>query len=938
MGKKIVAWMLGVSLILANTVPALAGEIESGVSQSSASGTQVSADSDTKEQSAEKPGTVVSVNGEEPQSAQSAAAGKNGQDEKTGPGTDGKTIEEEVPGAAASAGSKEAVSAGAETAAAGSKEAVSVGAETASAGSEEAVSAGPEEAAAAGSEEVSSGSSETSSAGSEETTSSDSSEASSAGSEETPDPEEIAASEEVEEELEETTELDAAVASGALNSTVRWELTGTGNALTLNITGSGPMYTMKYSYYWEEYDLGWAIMESAPWHAYRSRIKSVVISSGITSIETCAFQSCTSLETISIPNTVIAIGANAFRDSTLRRVVLPSSVVQLGNFAFRDCKELVSADLHAAKLTKLREYTFYGCEKLKYASLPETLTGYVGGNTFMNCYELESMVLPQGMTKIPSMTFANCHALKEVVIPSSVTEIEWAFGGCRSLSRITIPSGVTRIEANAFHHTSALESINIPDSLTELENYVFQASGLKSVTIPSSVTSIGKGTFSDCTSLTSVTIPSSVTSIGEEAFKGAEALPSLTIPSGVKTIGDRAFNMCYNLRTIYIPAGVTSIGADAFDMNYPQVINDETGEWDPMGSLDIYYGGTKAAFDKYGLNLDSRTITVHYGASENDAGFYNGVSYADVFDFDYYIAKYPDVKKAYGTNRAGALKHFVTNGMKEGRQGCADFDVISYRKEYRDLRKAYGDDLTKYYMHYINSGKADGRNGTGCTVLQNPVTSLDDVDYSAIYDYFYYTEKYPDVLKAYGLNDDKVLAHFVNNGLKEGRQGIDEASVPAEKQCKTVSLFRFYSSANKDHFYTMSEAEKNSLIAQNKAGKTSYVYEGVGWKIQTKKLRDNVVVYRFYDTKNKDHFYTINVTERNNIIANYNAGRSSYRYEGVGWYTPKKSGIPLYRFYNSQAKDHFYTTSAAEKASLIASWEAGRTKYQYEGIAWYCAE
>lgn len=149
---------------------------------------------------------------------------------------------------------------------------------------------------------------------------------------------------------------------------------------------------------------------------------------------------------------------------------------------------------------------------------------------------------------------------------------------------------------------------------------------------------------------------------------------------------------------------------------------------------------------------------------------YKGKNYNRVYDFDYYINKYADVKKAYKNNPAGALAHFVNFGMKEGRQGRSSFDVYSYKNRYSDLRSAFGNDLTKYYLHYINTGYKEGRKGTKCTTIQNPITKLNGQDYSRVYNYNYYINKYPDVKKAYGGDDIAVLQHFINNGMKEGRQ------------------------------------------------------------------------------------------------------------------------------------------------------------------------
>lgn len=149
---------------------------------------------------------------------------------------------------------------------------------------------------------------------------------------------------------------------------------------------------------------------------------------------------------------------------------------------------------------------------------------------------------------------------------------------------------------------------------------------------------------------------------------------------------------------------------------------------------------------------------------------YNGVDYSAVYDFNYYISKYADIKRVYGNDENGALRHFVLFGMKEGRQAKESFDVTSYRYQYADLRKAFGTDLPKYYMHYVNNGAKEGRKATGVTSIQNATTVYNGVDYSAVYDYYYYIEKYKDLKKAYENDENAAIKHFVEAGMSEGRQ------------------------------------------------------------------------------------------------------------------------------------------------------------------------
>ena len=85
----------------------------------------------------------------------------------------------------------------------------------------------------------------------------------------------------------------------------------------------------------------------------------------------------------------------------------------------------------------------------------------------------------------------------------------------------------------------------------------------------------------------------------------------------------------------------------------------------------------------------------------------------------------------------------------------------------------------------------------------------------------------------------------------------------------------------------------------------------------------NVSMYRLYNPNSGEHFYTSSAAERNNLI---NLG---WNYEGVGWIAPSTSNTPVYRLYNQNGGEHHYTTSLSERNNLIAiGWSD-------EGIGWY---
>ena len=112
--------------------------------------------------------------------------------------------------------------------------------------------------------------------------------------------------------------------------------------------------------------------------------------------------------------------------------------------------------------------------------------------------------------------------------------------------------------------------------------------------------------------------------------------------------------------------------------------------------------------------------------------------------------------------------------MKEGRIAKKNFDVQSYMYNYRDLRRAFGSNTESYYKHYMKYGVREKRVATGVTQLNDYETVYTGkygphLDYSLVYDYNYYINRYPDVKRAFGNDDKAVLEHFVKNGMREGR-------------------------------------------------------------------------------------------------------------------------------------------------------------------------
>ena len=308
----------------------------------------------------------------------------------------------------------------------------------------------------------------------------------------------------------------------------------------------------------------------------------------LTSIGNSAFSGCTSLTSITIPDSVTLIGGSAFYGCTgelivncnipsatwydegafygadFTKVTIGDSVTLIGDYAFSDCTSLTSITIPDS-VTEIGEYAFRYCDSLTSITIPDSVTT-IGSWVFYGCTSLTSVTIGNGVTKIGDFAFYECRSLTSITIPDSVTEIgEHAFSGCTSLTSMTIPESVTSIGSHAFSGCTGelIVNCNIP-SATSLDKGKFIGADFTKVTIGDSVTKIGSYAFYNCNSLTSVTIGNGVTTIEEMAFYNCDSLTSITIGNSVTKIGSYAFRYCDSLTSVTIGNGVTSIGGSAF--------------------------------------------------------------------------------------------------------------------------------------------------------------------------------------------------------------------------------------------------------------------------------------------------------------------------------------------------------------------------------------
>jgi sorbitol-specific phosphotransferase system component IIA len=229
------------------------------------------------------------------------------------------------------------------------------------------------------------------------------------------------------------------------------------------------------------------------------------------------------------------------------------SVIEIGNWAFNDCSDLISVSIPDG-VTKIGYRAFWGCNSLFCVDIPMSVTS-IGDEAFSECGNVD-LTIPDNVTSIGEFAFYNCYNLTSANLPKGLTEVNaFIFYGCKSLTSVVIPEGITFIGTYAFARCDGLTSVVIPEGVTTIDVEAFSmCSRLSSVTIPEGVEEIRTWGFASCWSLTSVTLPSSLKYLSYGVFSGCGNLTDIyCYAEEVPTTGDYVF---FNLpdATLHVPA------------------------------------------------------------------------------------------------------------------------------------------------------------------------------------------------------------------------------------------------------------------------------------------------------------------------------------------------------------------------------------------------
>lgn len=359
---------------------------------------------------------------------------------------------------------------------------------------------------------------------------------------------------------------------------------------------------------------------SYPCHAE----SNAVVPNTVKAIGVNAFQK-TQISTVDLPEGLETVEKSAFASSTLTKVKLPKSLPSIGQYAFSNTQKLESVEFQQG-LETIEDYAFYRATALKEVNFPGSLL-VINNSAFRQANKLTTVNGVGGRLK---------------------TVGDYAFDGCSQLGNVHFGGDLETLGNYAFQNCIAINGITLPDKLRTIGTKVFSGcKNLKKIVFPNSIESVGASALYGCTSLKSVDFGSTIREIAGNVFHGCVNLNKITIsdnnpnmvaennvlynkaktkiiyyaaglpddkfsvPEGVETIGSEAFNYCQHLEELKFPNTVTTLGSSAVCFN--------TG----LSKIFFYGNAPKAEFsssysDKKENGVTIRTYSYKNGSIMNN--------------------------------------------------------------------------------------------------------------------------------------------------------------------------------------------------------------------------------------------------------------------------------------------------------------------------------
>ena len=207
---------------------------------------------------------------------------------------------------------------------------------------------------------------------------------------------------------------------------------------------------------------------------YCSSLTSVEIPDSVTSIGDYAFSACNSLQYNEYDNGYYLGNENnkyvvlvKAKDKSITNCNIHQNTKVVYSSAFDGCTSLTSVEIPDS-VTSIGEGAFADCSSLTSVVIPDSVTS-IGGSSFSNCDSLTSIVIPASVTSIGGGAFSSCDSLTSVVIGDGVTSIgNYAFQNCTSLTSVTFkkPNGWFVTKSSTATSGTDISSADLSDTAT----------------------------------------------------------------------------------------------------------------------------------------------------------------------------------------------------------------------------------------------------------------------------------------------------------------------------------------------------------------------------------------------------------------------------------------------------------------------------------------
>ena len=586
-------------------------------------------------------------------------------------------------------------------------------------------------------------------------------------------------------------------------------------------------------------------------------------------------------------------------------------------------------------VTSIASSAFYECVNLTSVSLPSTLKT-IGNNAFYKCIKLPVIQIPASVTSLDKSAFYECSAMTKIVVAADNTKYSSDEQGIlfnkdktelllcpRGFSgSYEIPAGVVTVTDYAFRNCTGLTGVTIPNTATTIGYCTFSGCvNLGNVTIPSGVATIGSYAFSNCDSFTEITIPGTVVSIGSEVFNSCDNLATVVIENGLVSMGEWAFDNCHNLTSVTLPDTLVSLNAHAFY---------------GCSSLESITIPKKVSYvDLYVFNSCNALKEVKF---TGDAPVFEGTIFSNYYDRPSVTVYYPAGNATWNEEVFGKDLGTTVNWtaydatVEPGEEGTVYIVAqgscganVSWKIMSDGRLVIYGSGSMQFMMRSGAAPWSAYSDQITSIVVTTGVSSIADNAFADCSNVT--TVSVADTVRTIG--DEAFVGcesletiTFTGNAPKLGENCFEDvnANIQYPKNNSTWTEEVREDFGEEVTFVTLDVAKGHSY-----ADKVDGICDECGVDRAAIEHRQVTHMFRMYNPNTGEHFYTGSQVERDNLIV------AGWQYEGVGFTFPANTGAPVYRLFQPSTGEHLYTMDVAEKNKLEADG------WNYEGIAFNSA-